>query len=88
VEILQGLTASERIVISGAFLLDSESRMDLAAAGVSDSLAKDPVSGVEVSIRKAERAGSKSTYRQKDYFFASAENRARFDQDPGFLKKP
>jgi membrane fusion protein, copper/silver efflux system len=35
VEITQGLTAGERIVVAGTFLLDSESRMKLAAAGTS-----------------------------------------------------
>ena len=89
VEILQGLAAGERIALSGTFLLDSESRMEQAAAGISGSLAKDPVSGLEVSIRKAEKAGLKSTYQQKVYYFASAENRVRFDQDPGrYLKTP
>ncbi len=83
VEIVQGLSAGERIAASGTFLLDSESRMDLAAAGMSGSLKNDPVSGVEVSIRKAEKAGLKSTYNQKVYYFASAENRARFEKDPG-----
>jgi len=63
--------------------------MELAAAGISGSLAIDPVSGADVSIRKAEKAGFKSTYRQKVYYFASAENRDRFDQDPGrYVKKP
>ena len=82
VEILQGLSAGERIALSGTFLLDSESRMEQAAAGMSGSLAKDPVSGLDVSIRKAEKAGLKSTYQQKIYYFASGENRARFNQNP------
>jgi YHS domain-containing protein len=45
--------------------------------------------GKDISIRKAEKAGLKSTYQQKVYYFASSENRARFEQDPGrYLKKP
>ena len=56
--------------------------MELAAAGVSGSLAKDPVTGADISIRKAEKAGLKSTYQQKVYYFATAENRARFEQEP------
>jgi Cu(I)/Ag(I) efflux system membrane fusion protein len=89
VEILQGLVAGERIAVSGTFLLDSESRMELAAAGMTGSLAKDPVSGLDVSIRKAEKTGLKSTYEQKVYYFASAENRARFDQNPDrYAEKP
>ena len=82
VEIAKGLAPGERIVTSGTFLIDSESRMEQAAAGMTGSLAKDPVSGVDVSMRKAEKAGLKSTYQQKAYYFISAENRARFDQDP------
>ena len=90
VEILQGLAAGERIAVSGTFLLDSESRMDLAEACRDRRFAsKDPVSGVEVSIRKAEKAGLKSTYEQKVYYFASAENRTRFDQNPDrYAEKP
>jgi membrane fusion protein, copper/silver efflux system len=37
VQILNGITPGERIVVSGNFLLDSESRMRLAAAGVPGS---------------------------------------------------
>jgi RND family efflux transporter MFP subunit len=89
VEITKGLSPGERIVTSGTFLIDSESRMEQAAAGMTGSLAKDPVSGLDVSMRKAEKAGLKSTYQQKVYYFASAENRDRFDQDPGrYVKKP
>ena len=76
------MAAGERIALSGTFLLDSESRMEQAAAGIAGSLAKDPVSGLDVSIRKAEKAGLKSTYQQKIYYFASGENRARFNQNP------
>jgi Cu(I)/Ag(I) efflux system membrane fusion protein len=89
VEITRGLAQGERIVTSGTFLIDSESRMELAAEGKTGSLAKDPVTGVDISIRKAEKAGLKSTYKQKVYYFASAENLARFDQDPRrYLEKP
>jgi membrane fusion protein, copper/silver efflux system len=89
VEITKGLAQGERIVTSGTFLIDSESRMELAADGESGSLAKDPVSGMVVSIRKAEKAGLKSTYQQKVYYFASVEHRARFNQDPSrYLQKP
>jgi Cu(I)/Ag(I) efflux system membrane fusion protein len=89
VEITKGLVVGERIVTSGTFLIDSESRMELAAAGTSGSLAKDPVSGLEVSIRKAEKAGLKSTYKGQIFYFHSSENLARFNQNPtGFADKP
>jgi RND family efflux transporter MFP subunit len=82
IEILQGLATGERIVVSGTFLLDSESRMELAAAGMAGGLSKDPVCGLEVSIRKAEKSGRKSTYQGKTYYFSSEECRARFDKNP------
>jgi Cu(I)/Ag(I) efflux system membrane fusion protein len=82
VEILQGLAAGERIAVSGTFLLDSESRMELAAEGKAASLTKDPVSGLEVSIRKAVRDGRKSSYQGKTYYFSSEESRAQFDKNP------
>jgi membrane fusion protein, copper/silver efflux system len=81
VEILEGLATGERIVLSGTFLLDSESRMEQAAAGMSGSLVIDPVSGEGVSMRKAEKAGLKSTYRQKTYYFASEENKKNFEKN-------
>ncbi len=42
VQVAQGLMPGERIVISGNFLLDSESRMKLAAAGVHGASADRP----------------------------------------------
>ena len=82
VEITKGLSPGEKIVTSGTFLIDSESRMELAAAGITGSLSKDPVSGAEVSIRKAEKAGRKRSFQGTTYYFASEETRARFDQNP------
>ncbi len=52
VEILQGLSPGERIVVSGNFLIDSESRMKLAAAGMHRNVAKDPVHGMNVDESK------------------------------------
>jgi RND family efflux transporter MFP subunit len=89
IEITRGLSAGERIVVSGTFLLDSESRMELAAEGMADSLSKDPVCGLDVSTRKAEKAGRKSDYRGKAYYFSSEECRARFLKDPDrYAEKP
>jgi len=82
VQILKGLKAGEQIVISGNFLLDSESRLELAAAGMYGTLATDPVSGTNVSIRKAEKAGMKSVYRGKTYYFSSAAGKRQFDKNP------
>ncbi len=82
VEIVDGLEPGERIALSGTFLIDSESRMELAAAGTVTTLAQDPVSGAMVSIAKADKAGRKSVYNGKAYYFSSAEGKAEFDKNP------
>jgi Cu(I)/Ag(I) efflux system membrane fusion protein len=89
VEITAGLSPGERIALSGTFLIDSESRMDLAAAGLDATLARDPVSGAMVSIAKAEQAGRKSLYGGQAFYFASDENKEAFDKDPQkYASKP
>jgi membrane fusion protein, copper/silver efflux system len=82
VEITSGLEAGEKIALSGTFLIDSESRMALAAAGMGTTLVQDPVSGAMVSIAKAEKAGRKSVYNGKAYYFFSDEGKAEFDKNP------
>jgi RND family efflux transporter MFP subunit len=89
IEITRGLSAGERIAVSGTFLLDSESRMDLAAGGMGGSMSKDPVCGLDVSTRKAAKEGLKSTHQGKTYYFSSEECRARFVKDPDrYAEKP
>ncbi len=83
VEITGGLEAGERIALSGTFLIDSESRMELAASGVYANLSKDPVSGLDVSVNKAEKAGRKSLYKGKTFYFVSDETKAQFEHQPG-----
>jgi RND family efflux transporter MFP subunit len=88
VEIVRGLKPGERIVISGNFLIDSESRLELAASGMYGTLSKDPVCGVDVSINKAQKAGRKSTYQGKVYYFSSDECKEKFDKNPhSYLKQ-
>ena len=82
VEIVRGLKPGEQIVISGNFLIDSESRLELAASGMYGTLSKDPVCGGDVSISKAEKSGRKSTHRGKAYYFSSDECKAQFDKNP------
>ena len=69
VEVVKGLEPGERIVLSGNFLIDSESKLSMAAAGMQPLLEKDPVCGQEVSPRKAEKQGRKVMYRGQSYFF-------------------
>jgi YHS domain-containing protein len=88
VEIIKGLKPGERIVISGNFLIDSESRLEMAAAGMYGTTSKDPVCGVDVSINKAEKTGRKSNYQGKTYYFSSDECKEKFDKNPqDYMKK-
>jgi membrane fusion protein, copper/silver efflux system len=82
VEITKGLSPGERIVTSGTFLIDSESRMELAVSGMAAGLCKDPVTGQDVSIRKAEKMGKKSTFQGKTYYFASDDSKGQFEANP------
>jgi len=82
VEVVKGLEAGEQIVVSGTFLIDSESRMELAAAGMTGSLSQDPVCGRPVSIKKAAEAGRTAVYEGTTYYFCSDEDRDLFLKDP------
>ncbi len=82
VEVVRGLTPGERIVVSGNFLIDSESRMKMAAAGIFGSLSKDPVCGMDVDESRARAAGRMSEHRGKTYYFCMDECKKMFDNDP------
>lgn len=81
VEITDGLKAGEHIVVSGNFLIDSESRMKLAAAGLYGASVKDPVCGTEVYTGKAEAAGLKTELEGQTFYFCSQECKDRFDKE-------
>ena len=80
VEILEGLSAGERIAVSGNFLIDSESRMRLAAAGLYGTSEKDPVCGMEVYTGNAKSAGLISDVEGKTYYFCSTQCKLEFDK--------
>jgi RND family efflux transporter MFP subunit len=82
VEITKGLEPGERIVISGTFLVDSESRLEMAATGMVETLAKDPVCGMDISMTKAEKAGRRSDFKGKSYYFCADECKEQFDKEP------
>jgi membrane fusion protein, copper/silver efflux system len=89
VEINEGLKPGERIVVSGTFLIDSESRMKAAAAGIYGASSKDPVCGMEVDEGKATAAGHRREYRGKIYYFCSDQCQRDFDKSPGsYASKP
>jgi membrane fusion protein, copper/silver efflux system len=78
VEIISGLREGERIAISGTFLLDSESRMKTAAAGISSVARQDPVCGMYVDEAKARAAGRLVERGGTTNFFCSEECRQKF----------
>src|SRR5512137_2202320 len=82
VQVVQGLTAGERIVTSGTFLLDSESRMKLAASGVHGTPATDPVCGMTVDEAEAKAVNRLSQYQGRAYCFCSDGCKKKFDADP------
>jgi len=89
IEIKRGLESGERIVISGNFLIDSESKMELTAAGIYGTFEKDPVCGSDVAVRKAEKTGRTSIYHGKTYYFSTLECKQQFDNNPNrYLEKP
>ncbi len=87
VEIASGLDEGERIVVAGNFMLDSESRMRLAAAQANKpepkkpaaTVHKDPVCGMDV---EPDRSAPKSEYRGKTYYFCSGHCKREFDKAP------
>ena len=82
VQVVQGLTPGERIVVSGNFLLDSESRMKLAATGVHGMPLSDPVCGMTVDEGKAKAAKRVIEYQGQTYGFCSDGCKKKFEADP------
>lgn len=71
VEIVSGLKPGERIVVSGTFLIDSESRMKTAASGINGPASLDPACGMYVDETKARAAGNYLESDGKTYYFCS-----------------
>jgi YHS domain-containing protein len=81
VQILKGLMPGERVVVSGNFLLDSESRMKSAAMGIYNPEI-DPVCGMEVDHDAAKNAGRAIAHDGATYFFCSDDCKHKFEADP------
>jgi RND family efflux transporter MFP subunit len=81
VEIVRGLDPGESIVLSGNFLIDSESRMQAAGQPAlppaTNGPIKDPSCGMEVDPRTAPE---QCTYNGKTYYFCSRSCRDKFEQ--------
>jgi membrane fusion protein, copper/silver efflux system len=82
VEITKGLMPGERIVLSGTFLMDSESRMKAAAQGVFGAAVRDPVCGMDVDAKRAAAAGRRSEYNTRTFYFCSDDCKKQFDKEP------
>ncbi len=84
-EIISGLHPGEIIVASGNFLIDSESRMKLAAAGMFGTIVMDPVCGMDTDEGRSRAAGLKAEYKGKTYYFCSAHCKEEFEKTPVFF---
>jgi RND family efflux transporter MFP subunit len=83
VQVVDGLSEGDRIVVSGAFLLDSESRMKAAAVGARREEAEhDVVCDMDVDPVKARSAGRVSTQAGHTYYFCSDGCKKAFDARP------
>jgi Cu(I)/Ag(I) efflux system membrane fusion protein len=82
VEVVKGLAPGERVVVSGTFLVDSESRLRSAAAGVFGAAAKDPVCGMEIDEAKAKAAGKSSAHGGRTFYFCSDQCKSKFEHEP------
>jgi Cu(I)/Ag(I) efflux system membrane fusion protein len=82
VEITQGIMPGERIVVSGNFLIDSESRMKSPSSASSGSASQDPSCGMMVNEENAKATGLTSDYGGKTFFFCSRECKEKFDKSP------
>jgi membrane fusion protein, copper/silver efflux system len=82
VEIVKGLMPGEKIVVSGNFLIDSETRLRQAGAGISGKVGRDPVCGMNIDVDRSQAEGNVREYKGKSYFFCSPECRKEFDKDP------
>ena len=69
-------------MISGTFLVDSESRMKAAGQGLFGPVARDPICGMEVDEKRAAAAGRTSEHAGATYYFCADECKKRFDADP------
>jgi membrane fusion protein, copper/silver efflux system len=81
VQIVKGLAVGDRIVVSGNFLIGSESRLRAAGAGMYASV-KDPVCGMGVDKSKASAAGRKREYGGETYYFCSDQCKHKFEANP------
>jgi len=81
--VTDGLKGGERIVVSGNFLIDSESRLQLAATPAG---ARDPVCGMQLDTSKPVRF--QATHNGTTYSFCSESCKTRFAANPAMYGSP
>jgi YHS domain-containing protein len=82
IEITGGLMPGEKVLLSGNFLIDSESRMKTAASGIQIVMRKDPVCGMEVNPETSD-SGKTAVYENETFSFCSEWCKETFEKDPG-----
>ncbi len=87
VEIIGGLMPREKVIISGNFLIDSESRMKTAAGSIVPTMRKDPVCGMYVNEEYAKLTDKTVKYGDKTYYFCMDKCRDEFVKEPGKYAK-
>jgi len=73
VEIRSGLMPGEQVVVSGNFLIDSESRMKTSAAVSAMNETRDVVCGKQVTKGLAEEAGRTVVHQGRTFYFCSSD---------------
>lgn len=96
VEVVRGLAAGERIVLSGVFLVDSESQLRAvsqaapvtpaaqapAAPAAKAGAARDPICAMAVDEATARASGKTAEHAGRTFFFCSDGCKARFAASP------
>ena len=82
VEVTKGLMPGERIVISGTFFVDSESRMKAAVRGPAAAPVVDPVCGMQVDPKEAGNASRSVAHGAHVFFFCSDTCKQQFVAAP------
>lgn len=84
VQVVEGLEVGDRVVVSGNFLLDSESRLrmpdDGVAAAVDGPSGTDPVCGMRLNAHPA--GAIQTEYRSRRYRFCSVKCKSDFEAAP------
>jgi Cu(I)/Ag(I) efflux system membrane fusion protein len=93
--VTKGLSAGDQVVVSGNFLIDSESRLHSALPAFSSARIRavptsqtaaenhDPVCGMKLDGNKAQSSGHVEKYHGELFVFCSDNCQKKFEHDPG-----